>query len=323
MTHPAISVLMSVADPPDHIEGTINSVLEQTFGDIEFLIILDGVSGRTRDTLSRYTDGRLRVVQNKTNLGLTVSLNRGLDKARGKYIARIDCGDICLPDRLKKQYDYLESDPETVLLGGNCIYINPNGKDLFSSSLPTSWRSLQRILPARNVMIHPAVMFRRSPSPRYREKFVYSQDYDLYLRLLSSGRKLMNLPDPLIRYRFSPAGVSLSKKNIQMSFARIAREFYFQRMDKENDGYDALDPASVLASSSRKMPIEARLREKLEWAFITGDNPRLRSLYREYTGRKRTPDRYLLYYLSSFLPLSFIMYLRKTVSRVKELFYLF
>jgi glycosyltransferase involved in cell wall biosynthesis len=321
MTNIAVSVLMGVAEPPDHIEESVTSVLGQTFRDIEFIVILDGVSRRTRDMLSPYTDKRLKVIRNSTNLGLTVSLNRGLDIARGKYIARMDCGDICFPDRLKKQYHHLENDPDTVLLGGNCVYIDPEGNDLFRSSLPVSREALRRALPLRNVMIHPTVMFRNLPSLRYREKFIYSQDYDLYLRLLSSGKKLMNLPDPLIRYRFSSTGISLSRRNAQRSFAGIAREFYLQRLDNGDDGYDALNPAAVLESSCREMPAEARLREKMRTAFLTCDMPGLRSMYREYIRIKRTPDRYLLYYLSCLLPRPFVLFLRRTVSRVKNLRY--
>ena len=319
----AVSVIMSVADGSPGLQESINSVLEQDCENFEFIIIHDGVSEEIDQILSSYKDKRLNILPNKSNLGLTVSLNKGLDIARGKYIARLDSGDISLPHRLRLQLEHLERNQEIFLAGGNCVYIDPSGKELFTSALPQRPENINCLLAKKNVLLHSAIMFRNSDSLKYREKFFYAQDYDLYLRIVSSGKTIINLPDKLIKYRLDLGAVSFQKKIFQDLFAEKAREFYVERIRSGRDNYVNFDPVRLLNTSLPRESAASSAGRTIKNAFEACDMEEVRSKYRDYIRlrERKTPDRYSLYFLLSFFPLPLILIMRNFVSRIKSFWY--
>src|SRR5487761_1866149 len=121
MANPTVSVVMSVYNSEAFLESSINSVLTQTLGDFEFIVINDGSSDTSKDIISNFAalDNRIKVVTHKRNRGLIAGLNHGVQLATGKYIARQDADDVSSPSRLKKQVEYLHAHPEVGLVGTN------------------------------------------------------------------------------------------------------------------------------------------------------------------------------------------------------------
>src|SRR5690606_12020298 len=114
----AISVIMCVYKPdPEHLEAAISSILNQTFSDFEYIIVIDGPDDKVESHINSFDDNRIKVIINKENLGLTCSLNVGLKVAKGKYVARMDSDDIALFNRFEEQYKYMEKNSDVVVLG--------------------------------------------------------------------------------------------------------------------------------------------------------------------------------------------------------------
>ena len=115
--NPKVTVLMPVYNCEKYLRESIESILNQTFKDFEFLIINDGSSDKSAEIVESYNDNRINFVQNEKNIGLAASLNRGLDIAKGEYIARMDADDISLPERLEKQVRFMETNPQIGICG--------------------------------------------------------------------------------------------------------------------------------------------------------------------------------------------------------------
>ena len=159
MPNQLLTVLMSVYNGSRFLREAIESILNQTFYDFEFIIINDGSTDRTAEILATYQDKRIRIVRNSDNIGLTKSLNEGLKLARGKYIARQDADDISLPKRLERQISYLEAQPDIALLGTWANSIDERGKILWEMRPPSDPSLLRWSMLFNNNMIHSSVMF--------------------------------------------------------------------------------------------------------------------------------------------------------------------
>jgi glycosyltransferase involved in cell wall biosynthesis len=201
---PKVSVVMSVYNGGRFLHEAIDSILAQTFTDLEFIVVDDGSTDSTPAILRGYGD-RLRV-HTQSNQGLTRALNAGLSLARGEYIARMDADDVAEPQRLEKQVAYLDSHPEVGLLGTACHEIDEQGRILRTVVMPTGDAQLRATLAKFNPFIHSSAMFRRTLTDRlggYNEDVLYwhnSEDYELWIRLAAHSQ-LANVPAPLIRRR--------------------------------------------------------------------------------------------------------------------------
>jgi glycosyltransferase involved in cell wall biosynthesis len=202
--NPETTVLMSVYNSEEFLKEAIDSILNQTYRDFEFLIINDGSNDSSEDILLSYGDCRIRLISNERNIGLAKSLNKGLKLAKGKYIARIDSDDIALPERLKKQVSFLNAHPEVGIVGTACILIDNHNRVLGINRFPINDLQIRWVSLLTNPFAHPTVVIRRDSLIKnglsYLESFHASQDYDLWVRLLKFTRGA-NLNEPLIRYR--------------------------------------------------------------------------------------------------------------------------
>lgn len=204
MKNPKVTVLMSVYNGEKYLREAVDSILNQTFKDFEFLIINDGSTDKTLDILQSYKDPRIRIVNNKKNIGLTKSLNKGLKIAKGEYIARMDADDVSLPKRLQFQVNLMNKNKDTVLCGTNTLSINETGEKISGpwwqdSLLPMEWQIL-----LSNPIAHPTAMIRKNFiinqfQPIYRT-IVNAEDYDLWCRLVLRG-KIERLNKVLLFYR--------------------------------------------------------------------------------------------------------------------------
>lgn len=215
---PKVSVLMSVYNCEQYLRESIDSILNQTFSDFEFIIVNDGSKDGTADILKEYArkDRRIRLICNSTNLGLSFSLNKALKIAKGAYIARQDADDVSLPQRLGRQVDFLDLHPGIGVLGTWIAEIGDGGpKGMWKT--PTSPAVTKWSLLFGPSLAHPSVMFRQrlaNSGEIYNSKLPCAQDYELWLRL-SSATNLVNVPQVLYVRRLHREMTSFKRSELQ------------------------------------------------------------------------------------------------------------
>ncbi|MBX9888400.1 MAG: glycosyltransferase [Flavobacteriaceae bacterium] len=215
---PLISVVLPVYHCELYIRDAIESVLNQTFVDFELIIIDDCSTDGTLQLCNLFVDDRIIIIAKDKNSGYTNSLNYGLSIAKGKYIARMDGDDICMPERFKKQVLFLEANPDIVLCGTSYAVIGEKGICV----LPEAHEEIKIKLLSGNCIVHPSVMFRKDVllvnNLMYDVLMEPAEDYDLWVRLSSMG-KLHNLQECLLHYRVHDGQVSAirNKKQIQVA----------------------------------------------------------------------------------------------------------
>lgn len=203
-TNPTISVIMPVYNGEKFLSMAIDSILEQSFEDFEFIIIDDGSSDGTEGIIKSYSDPRIVYLNNQSNKGLSHSLNLGIKRALGQYIARMDADDISSNNRFETQINYLEKNNEVDILGSAAYLIDENDKIFGKANKPKShieimWQSL-----FSTPLIHPTIMGRTAifKDNFYDESAKNSEDYELWSRLLFEKKAILhNLDIPLINYR--------------------------------------------------------------------------------------------------------------------------
>ena len=230
---PVISVCMPVYNAERYLTEAVDSVLAQTFGDFELIMVDDGSTDGSREILNHYaaTDPRVRMIR-RPNIGVTKTLNECLQLARGEFIARMDGDDVCLPERFELQVNYLRSHPDVVLAGTAYDLIDGAGRLLRHVTQPEDDKPLQEIcLSGRTPICHPSAMMRRAPALKvggYDETFAVAQDLDLWLRLGEQG-KMACLPQTLLKYRLHDKSISESKQAEQVRNMQIACERAWRR----------------------------------------------------------------------------------------------
>ena len=231
MKNPKVTVLMSVYNGEKYLQEAIDSILVQTFKDFEFLIINDGSADKTGEILKSYNDPRIKIIDNKKNIGLTKSLNIGLRIAKGEYIARQDADDISMPERLEKEIVFLDNNKNVGLVGTYYFEINEKGKVLYITRPLDDNDALKEKLLKVNQFGHGSVIFRKecieTVGP-YRKEFKSAQDYDLWLRI-SEKYNIANIPEPLYKRRLNINSISVNNKSQQEKYSKIAIEFAKER----------------------------------------------------------------------------------------------
>jgi glycosyltransferase involved in cell wall biosynthesis len=242
---PLISVVMSVFNSELYVKEAIDSILNQTFEDFEFIILDDGSTDKSVDIIQGYTDSRIRFFQNDKNLGLRGSLNRGLQLAEGKYIARMDSDDIAVERRFEIQVKYLEQHPDVVMCGGNVHYLIDGKIKRNKEIFPCSFQEIRIALLRYNCFFHPTVMLRtdfiRAHELYYQRTF--ADDYDLWTRMMNQsvlyGKQMINLPEVFLNYRLHSANFGKRKKEIAKEVANIQKE-YVEALDLQKEEKDKL-----------------------------------------------------------------------------------
>ncbi len=230
---PRITVLMPVHNGEPYLEASVRSILHQTYSDFEFLVIDDGSTDGTSRILRAYRDPRLRIVENGRNLGVVETLNRGLSISRGEYIARMDCDDESLPERLERQVSFLDAHPEIGVLGTAGELIDEVGKSLGVFRYPLDHEVICFSMHFFNPLAHPSVMIRRNvvlDAGGYlsREACCWGglipEDYELWWRL-SAVTRLANLPDRLFLLRKHGRNVTMKfGEEFRIAAAKINRD---------------------------------------------------------------------------------------------------
>lgn len=221
-----ISVLMPVYNTKEeYLRTSIESILNQTFTDFEFIIVNDGSTNNAEEVILSYKDNRIKYVKQE-NQGIVGALNNAWSKASGKYIARMDSDDIAYPERFAKQVNFLEENPEYSLVG-SWAKIIPS-KNIIK--LPQDIKIMDLL--ADCMFIHPSIMFNKADFEKfnlqYETGFEYAEDYCLYANAVKH-LKMTNLQEALLVYRVYPENSSSKNRNV-----RIRSSFKVQDLILEN-----------------------------------------------------------------------------------------
>lgn len=234
-----ITVIMSTYhEPIDYISKAIDSILNQTYSDFEFIIVIDDPKRKDIvELIKKKHDSRIVPLLNDRNLGLTASLNRAIDFANGEYIARMDADDISRPDRLKRQLSYLVSNRYD-LIGSDISNINSNDKIIRPHvAYPRDNNSINKILRHNNPIPHPtwfgkADIFKDN---KYID-FLACEDYEFLVRISLHGKRLGNISEVLLDYRINTEGISFKKKGLQRTgLAYISKNFRKKKISKYSE----------------------------------------------------------------------------------------
>ena len=223
---PQISVIMPVRDGARWLREAITSVQNQTLSNFELIIVDDGSVDDSAHIIgdSEKGDSRIRAIRQQ-RLGLVPALNRGLAESRGLLIARLDADDRALPQRLKRQSEYLKSYPDIGLLGTWADKIDEQGSLKGSLQPPTRPNDLALLLARMNPFLHSSIMVRKTVMQNvgfYRPAFEGAEDYDLWMRI-SEVTKIANLPERMLQYRLHSVSVTHSARVRQLFSARLAQ----------------------------------------------------------------------------------------------------
>ena len=230
---PAVTVLMSVYNGETFLREAIESILQQTWTDFEFLIVDDGSTDQTREILQSYNDERIRVLDQPTNIGLAKSLNFGLREARAPLVARQDADDRSRPERLAAQVQFMSAHREVTLAGTQVRILDKHGRALRwpGWERATTNHAIRFQLLLDNPFIHTSVMFRRDVVWQefggYDETLSTGQDFDLWSRV-AARYKVSNLPAILIDYRFhgSSASARYDQNHLERSSSIVAANLH-------------------------------------------------------------------------------------------------
>jgi glycosyltransferase involved in cell wall biosynthesis len=223
---PLVTVLMPVHNSEAFVVDAIESILGQTFRDFEFLIIDDGSTDRSVEIVEGYADSRIRLVCNDHQLELVRTLNRGLDLAQGKYVARMDADDISLPERLERQVDFMETNPDVGICGTWLVTMGDREGGIWS--YPEGAEEIRCRLLFHAPIGHPTVCMRREMlvrhGLRFDEGYPHAEDYEFWIRA-SGAFPLANLDSVLLRHRIHAGSVSQKYRGAQeANVKRIHRE---------------------------------------------------------------------------------------------------
>ena len=201
-----VSVIMSVYNADKFLKDAIESILNQTYSNIEFIIIDDGYTDNSKDIIKKYIkiDKRIVFIENKKNIGLTKNLNKAIELASSNYIARMDADDVSDITRIEKQIKFLEENKEISIVGSCAKYINSKGELEESLMVPEDNTEIKNMIYKVNPLIHPSVMFKKNDIisiGKYNEQLRKVQDYDLWFRAVANKLKMHNIQECLLFLR--------------------------------------------------------------------------------------------------------------------------
>ena len=240
MEQPEVSVIMPVYNAARYLRFAIDSIIQQTFRQLELIIINDGSTDDSEQIILSYKDPRIVYVKNDGNKGLIYTLTLAINLAKGKYIARMDADDIAVLTRIEKQFEWLRANPQTTVVASLVKIITQDGVETgrWNDDQKTiTYRQIKRTMKWRNCLAHPSVMF----SAEVGKKYLYNpiqigcEDFDLWLRIIGDGLFIEKIPENLLQYREHPTSVTgstLRKKNPFFLQFRCKKNFLLHQISK-------------------------------------------------------------------------------------------
>ncbi len=307
-----ITVLMPAYNAGKYIREAITSVLEQTHREFELMVVNDGSTDDTVSVVLSFDDPRISIV-NKEHEGIAEALNTGLQLADSYYIARFDADDVCMPDRLEKQFNFLEDHPDYVLVGSDAKYIIENGDFLFNfKCIAHSNDEIQNNMYVYCPFIHSSVMYKKDDVIRaggYNSNAHHFEDYLLWTSLSKMG-KMQNLRESLLKVRFNPASVTIDERWRGERFRQLKRQATTRGDITEEESKELL---AIIESQDVRQVKEGAYHALCGKKFLA-DNyqpAKARGHVRKAISIKPLRlDNYLLYAVS-YMPETFIAWLHK------------
>lgn len=229
MSLPDVSVVMPVYNRADRVKTAINSILQQQYGNFEFIIIDDGSKDGTLSVLNQLasSDSRIRLLPLPSNGGQGLARALGNDAAQGRYIAVMDSDDIALPDRLEKQVRFMDANPHVTLSGANAIKVLPDGQRIQMDMPLRDAEIKSRLLLIDGTFVHPSVIMRRSflleHNLNYSSERRGDDDYEFYIRMLQAGATFANIPDTLLEYHRHDNNISANTPRLEQDKLPLRR----------------------------------------------------------------------------------------------------
>lgn len=305
-----VTVLMPAYNAEKYIADAIESVLRQSFSDFKLLIVNDGSTDQTQKVIHSFSDKRIQLIH-QSHHGIASALNKGLAEAGSIYIARFDADDICLPNRLEQQVDFLDHHPNHIVVGCDAEYISEDGQHLFHfNCISHSNEEIREKIHRHCPFIHSSVMYKKAAVEKIGGYSVHAhnfEDYLLWMQLMKFG-KFHNLAQQLIKVRFNPSSVTIDERWRGRNFRKMKRRiiqkgniteeegsYLFTIVNSQNTGQ--IKESSYYALCGKKFLLENQLPQKARSLFSKAI-----SIY------PYRLDNYALFILS-FFPLSFIHWL--------------
>jgi glycosyltransferase involved in cell wall biosynthesis len=231
-----LTVLMPVYNGERFLKSAIESILSQNFRNLEFLIINDGSTDSSDKIIRSFHDKRIIHISNERNLGLISTLNKGINLAKGKYIARMDGDDISMPGRLSKQVSFLDENPKISMVAANIQLVDEEENDLgvWEEDIKCKTeKQIKSLLPYTNCIAHPTVVIRTDIAKKflYDNRQINNEDWDLWMRLVSEGYRISKINEPLLKYRVHSSSITLqsNKKNVTKKLLKTQANYFFKK----------------------------------------------------------------------------------------------
>jgi glycosyltransferase involved in cell wall biosynthesis len=233
---PRLSVLMPVRNPhPVYFPEAVRAVLGQTCPHFELIVTEAPADRSAEELLKPFSDARISHELMGSEAELVDQRNRGIERARGEFVALADSDDLCHPERFEKQLAFLDAHPDIDIVSCQLEVIDSAGKSLGFRRYPLEHEALERCMPRFNAIAQPGVMFRRSPVAaaggyQYR-KFTVNSDYELWSRLMKRGLRFAVHPQALVRYRIHAEAIKASKlKDVLRATVDIKQRYWLAQM---------------------------------------------------------------------------------------------
>lgn len=213
---PLVSVVIPAYNCEAYVANALESIINQTYTNLEVIIIDDGSSDETFKIAKSYEkqDPRVKAYKNKENLKIVGTLNSAIAKSRGKYVARMDADDFRMPDSIEKQVAFMEKHADVVVVGGAIDVCDGDMNLINHRDYPVTDTQIRARLFRYNPFAHPAIMMRAEALKDTPYTLNWAEDYDIYFRLGLKG-KFANLPTTVLKLRTHPSSVSQSKVSYQ------------------------------------------------------------------------------------------------------------
>lgn len=314
INNPKVTVLMPAYNAAKFIGEAIASVLEQSFTDFELLIVNDGSTDETVKVIQSFKDLRI-VLISQPNKGIAAALNLGLSRARAPLIARFDADDICYPDRLKIQFDFITSYPEYSIIGSAVDYADVDGQYIFTHHPEGHLNEeIQRLKYTICPFIHSSVFYKKAVilnNGGYNEHAYTFEDHFLWVNILKN-EKACNLSQALIKVRLNPGSVTIDEKWHPRKFLAIKYSSLKNRTITEAEGNELHQIGGKYPRRKKEGAYYALCGKK----FMLNNYQPEKARYHMVKAIRSRPlrlDNYLLY-LVSYLPQNFIGWLHKVTS---------
>lgn len=304
MNKPEISVVMGVYNAAPYLREAIESILNQTFTNFEFIIINDGSTDESLSIIKSYKDDRI-VLIDQENRGHSIALNIGLRKAKAKYVARMDSDDRSLPDRFALQYEFLENHPDYFIVGGFYNIIDREGEYVYTKKVPYEWKEIKANAPFFQIA-HPSVMYRKDvvlDYGGYNEVVAHFPIEDALLWktiVLNSDWKVGIITEPVLEYRILPTALTVKTGTVAKITLEVINKFLETGKVEEEDVERYLKAKRKVLPKSRRAFYHLILAKKFLWENYQPNKAR-KNLNKGITYKPFLLEFYLLYILS-FLP---------------------